>query len=242
MPPLTSRTWPDVSGFVAGEEHDGSGDIFAGSHPPERDAYFQFFFHFVGKDGGHGRLDEARSYGVDGDIARRDFDGNGFGQSDEAGFRSNVVGLPRVAAFRDDGGDVDDAAGAGFHHRRQHLLDAKMRAGEIGADDGVPVVGLHAHGQAVAGDGGVVDQDVDLAEFFEDGFEPGLDLVDVGDVHFDGEGFPALGDDLLHKFGQLLLVPRGNGDLGAGFGEGVRSVAANALRRTRNDSYFILQI
>ena len=75
---------------------------------------------------------------------------------------------------------------------RERLLDAEVRAGEIGAHDGVPIVGLHAHGQAVAGDGGVVDQNVELAEFFEDLLEAGFDLFAVGDVHFHGEGFAAL--------------------------------------------------
>src|SRR5258708_5493260 len=232
----------DVGGFVAGEENDGGGDILAGSHAPEWDAHFQFFFHFVGKDCRHGRLDETGSHGVDRDVARSDFDGDGFGEADEAGFGGDVVGLPGVAAFGDDGRDVDDPAGAGFHHRRQHLLDADVCAGKIGSDDRVPIVRLHAHGQAVAGDGGVVDEDIDLAEFFEDGFEAGFDLVDVGDVHFYGEGFAALGNNFLDEFGKFFLVASGDGNFGPGFGERVRRVAADALRRTRDHSYFILQI
>src|SRR5882762_14193 len=232
----------DVGGFVAGEENDGGGDILAGAHAAERNAHFQFFFYFVGKDGRHGRLNETGSHGVDGDAARCDFDGDGLGEADEAGFRGDVIGLPRVTAFGDDGRDVDDAAGASFHHRRQHLLDADVRAGEIGSDDRVPVVGLHAHGQAVAGDGGVVDEDIDFSEFFEDGFKAGLDLIDIGDVHFDGERFAALDDDFLNKFGEFLFIASGDGNFGPGFGERVRRVAADALRRTRNDSYFILQI
>src|SRR5260221_6653755 len=46
----------DVSGFVAGEEDDGGGDVFARAHAAERNAYFQFFFHLVRKNGGHWRL------------------------------------------------------------------------------------------------------------------------------------------------------------------------------------------
>jgi len=44
----------DVGGFVAGEEDDGCGNVLAGAHAAERNAHFQFFFHFVRKDGGHG--------------------------------------------------------------------------------------------------------------------------------------------------------------------------------------------
>src|SRR5258708_1659260 len=232
----------DVGGFVAGEENDGGGDILAGAHAAERNAHFQFFFYVVGKEGCHGRLDETRRHGVDRDVARRDFYGDGLCEADEAGFGRDVIGLPGVAAFGDDGRDVDDAAGAGFHHRRQHLLDADVRASKIGADDRVPVVGLHAHGQAVAGDGGVLDEDIDFSEFFEDGFKAGLDLIDIGDVHFYGEGFAALGNNFLDEFGKFFLVARGDGNFGPGFGERVRRVAADALRRTRDDSYFILQI
>src|SRR5882762_2020611 len=122
----------DVGGFVAGEENDGGGDILAGAHAAERNAHFQFFFYFVGKDGCHGRLDETRSHGVDRDVARSDFDGDGFGEADEAGFGRDVIGLAGVAAFGDDGRDVDDAAGAGFHHRREHLLNADVCTSEIG--------------------------------------------------------------------------------------------------------------
>src|SRR5258708_2617102 len=217
----------DVGGFVAGEENDGGGDILAGSHAPEWDAHFQFFFHFVGKDCRHGRLDETGSHGVDRDVARSDFDGDGFGDADEAGFRGDVVVLPSVAAFGDDGRDVDDAAGAGFHHRRQHLLDADVRARKIGSDDRVPIVRLHAHGQTVAGDGGVVDEDIDFAEFFEDGFKAGLDLIDIGDVHLDGERFATLDDDFLNTFGELLFIASGDGNFPPRFAALARRVAAD---------------
>src|SRR5206468_2505716 len=120
----------DVGGFVASEENDGGGNIFASSHATERDAYFQFFFHFVGKDGSHGRLDEPRSHGVDGDVARSNLNGNRFGKPDDSSFRGDVVGLSGIASFRDNGRNVDDAPGTSLHHRRQHLLDAEMCAGE----------------------------------------------------------------------------------------------------------------
>src|SRR5258705_2172591 len=72
----------DVGGFVAGEENDGGGDVLASAHASERNAYLQFFLHFVGKDGGHGRLDETWGHGVNSDIARRNFNGDGLGEAD----------------------------------------------------------------------------------------------------------------------------------------------------------------
>src|SRR6266481_1085643 len=80
----------DVGGFVAGEENDGGGDVLASAHASERNAYLQFFLHFVGKDGGHGRLDETWGHGVNSDIARRNFNGDGLGEADDTGLRCNV--------------------------------------------------------------------------------------------------------------------------------------------------------
>src|SRR6266852_579902 len=231
----------DVGGFVGGEEEDGRGDIAAGTHATEGNADFQFFFYFVGEDVGHGRGDEAGGDGVDCDVARSDFHSDGFGEADDAGLGGDVIDLACVAHLRDDGGDVDDASSAGPHHDGKRLLDAEMSAGEIGAEDGVPVVGFHADSEAVAGDGGVVDEDVEAREFFEDGLEADFDLVEVGDVHFDSEGFPALSGELLDEGGEFFFVARGDGDLGAGFGEGQGGVAANALGGAGDEGYFVFQ-
>ena len=59
--------------------------------------------------------------------------------------------------------------------------------------------GFHAQGQAVAGDGGVVDQDVEAAEFFDYLLEAGFYLLLIGYVHFYGEGFAARGGDFLDQ-------------------------------------------
>jgi len=64
-------------------------------------------------------------------------------------------------------------------------------------------------------------------------------LIDVGDIHFDGEGFSALGGDFLDEFGKFFLVARGDGDFGAGFGEGVCCVSADALGGASDHCYFV---
>ena len=61
-----------------------------------------------------------------------------------------------------------------------------MRAGQVRAQDGVPVVRLHAHGQAVARDRRVVHENVQTAETLDALAETGLDLLRVGDVHLHG--------------------------------------------------------
>ena len=116
-----------------------------------------------------------------------------------------------------------------------------MRAGEVGANHRVPVFEFHAQGERVAGDGGVVDQDVELAEFREDLLESGFDLRGVGDVHGDGEGFAAGGFDFGNERGQLFGVARGDGDFRAGRGQRDRGGAANALRGAGDDCDFVFQ-
>jgi hypothetical protein len=64
-------------------------------------------------------------------------------------------------------------------------------------------------------------------------------LIDVGDVHFDGECFAAFRRDFLDEFGEFFFVARGDGNFGAGFRKRMRGVAANALRRAGNDRYFV---
>ena len=93
----------------------------------------------------------------------------------------------------------------------------EMCAGQVSPDHCFPVFQLHAHGEAVAGDGGVVDQDIELAEFFENLLKAGFDLFGVGDVDFYGQSFAARGSDFADEQGQLFFVARGYGHFRASF-------------------------
>ena len=77
------------------------------------------------------------------------------------------------------------------------MLDAEIGGGEIGLEDGVPVGALHAHDQLVAGDAGVVDQDVDFAELGDCGFDCGFNLVFVGYVERECGRLAACGGDFV---------------------------------------------
>ena len=72
-----------------------------------------------------------------------------------------------------------------LHHRPQHGLRADERAGQIHLEHAVPVLALHAHQQLVAGDAGVVHEDVDAAVLREDLAERRLGGRRVGHVHQD---------------------------------------------------------
>ncbi len=82
----------------------------------------------------------------------------------------------------------------------------------------------------VAGDAGVVDEDVDFAELGDGGFHGGLDLLFVGDVESEGYRLAAGGGDFADQFVQFFLIARGYGYGGAVFGEAQGAGAAYALR------------
>ena len=116
-----------------------------------------------------------------------------------------------------------------------------MRAGEVGANHCVPILDFHAQRERVTGNGGVVDQDIELAEFREGLLEPGFDLRRVGDVHGDGEGLAASGFDFGNERGQLFGIAGSDGDFGAGSGDGEGGGAADSLRRAGDDCDFVFQ-
>ena len=62
------------------------------------------------------------------------------------------------------------------------------RAFEIGLEHDIPIVARHAHGECVAGDAGIVDQNVATAEVGEDLIARLLHGVEVGDIHRVGLG------------------------------------------------------
>ena len=90
-----------------------------------------------------------------------------------------------------------------------------MGAGQIGGQHRIPVGALHPHDQPVAGDARVVDQNIDLAEFFDDRLHPCFDLVFIGHIQLESCSFAASGTDFFYYLGQLVLITRGDGHLGA---------------------------
>ena len=113
------------------------------------------------------------------------------------GFGRDIIGLARIASFADHRGDIDDPAPALRIMPESTCWMARERARQVGLDHRVPVVGLHAQGETVARDGGVVDQNVDAAELFRDFRERLFDGIVRGHVDRDqnacasgARGFP----------------------------------------------------
>ena len=86
-------------------------------------------------------------------------------------------------------------------HRRNHGVDEVEGALEVHGDDRVPLRLAHPQDEAVLGDAGVVDQDVDVSEFLEDFLDDGVRLVEVGRVGGVALDFMSIGGD----FGDGLL-------------------------------------
>ena len=97
--------------------------------------------------------------------------------ADDARLGRRVVGLPEIAMDADHGADVDDSAIARLDHVRQHPGGHVEDAAQVRLEDVVPLLAGHLGQAAVAGDPGVIDEHVDLAEALEDARDRGLDRI-----------------------------------------------------------------
>ena len=185
-----------------------------------------------GQGAGHVGGDEAGGDGVGGDAAGGEFAGGGFCEGDEGGFAGRVVGLAGVADEAADGGDVDDATVAGFHHGADDGAGKEEGGAEVGVEDALPVFVAHAQEECVAGDAGVVDENVDFLKFLEDGFGEGLGGFGVGDVAGEGVGLSTGGaagfDSGCEAFRRAGHEGQGGAVLGEEFGNGEADSAAGA--------------
>ena len=224
----------DVGGFFGGEEGNGMGDVEVGSDAAKGDVLSHGALLVFSQNCGHGGFDVARSYRVDSDGAAGEFAGEGFCEADESGFGGGVVRLAGLAGFADDGGDVDDAAPAVFDHLGHDGLSHEEGSGEIGREDVVPVFALHAHGEDVAGDSGVVDEDVDGTEVGEGGFGAVADGLFAGDVEGEGVCASSGGVDGVGDFVELVEIAGGESDGCSTMGEFEGAGTAYALGSSCN--------
>jgi hypothetical protein len=90
--------------------------------------------------------------------------------------------LADVADLAGDAGDVDDASAAAVEHVDDGGFAHVEGAGEVDAQDFVPVVDAHFPDGPVDGDAGVVDEDVEAAVLLDDLLDDALAVVGVADV------------------------------------------------------------
>ncbi len=109
-------------------------------------------------------------------------------KSDQAGFARGVIGLACIAARPATEAILMMRPAALPDHGAHDALDEIEGALEVGVDDDVPILLAHAHGQAVAGETGVVDQNIDAPEVGEDSFAERGRRLSVGDIDRVGPG------------------------------------------------------
>ena len=98
------------------------------------------------------------------------------------GLGGRVVRLTEVADAADDARYIDDAAPAARGHRVDEASSNVESAVQVGVDHFIPRVPVHLLEGAVAGDSGVVDQDVDGLEVIPDARAHCLDFAAHRDV------------------------------------------------------------
>src|SRR5258708_36035691 len=98
--------------------------------------------------------------------------------------RSTLFHLAILAHLTVHRSDIDDAAPAALAHARKGRLGHVETTAQIGVHHLFPILIAHLHAGAIAGDAGVIDDDVDRAEILFDLGNPGVAGIIIGDVPF----------------------------------------------------------
>ena len=157
----------DVSGFGGSEKRDRGGNVFRRTGFAERDLRLDRLLDLFRQSRSHVGGDESGRDRIHGDAATGQFARERFREPDQPGLARGVIGLAGIADQTDHRSDINDASAALLDQGADHRLREIERAAQIRVDDRVPIFHRHAHGQAVARHAGVVDEDIDLAEVFE---------------------------------------------------------------------------
>src|SRR5712675_42670 len=178
----------------------------------------------LGRGGGHG---------VDRDFVTGELLAERLCQCDQAGFRSRIMRGVGVAFLAGDRGDVDDAAVILPDHVRDDRLAADERPVEIDAQDLAPLIELGLPYRPVdAGNAGIVDENVDLAERLERRIPRLFDRGEIGDIDLESR------DRAADFFGGLIrerLVMIPDRDLCAGSNKALGDGPAKTLCAAGND-------
>ena len=177
-------------------------------------------------------LGRGRRHRIDHDVVLGKLLAERLRQRDQAGFRGRVMRGVGIAFLAGDGGDVDDAPVVLLDHQRgNRLAETDERTVEIDAQHLAPLLEVSLPDRLVdAGDAGIVDENVDLAEGFQRFVACFLNGREIRHVDLDGRD--ALADRLCRLLGQwLIVIP--DRDLGAGGDKALGDRAAQNLARRR---------
>lgn len=168
----------------------------------------------VSEEGGrHLGFEEAGQNAVDTDIPCTVFLGETFGEADEPGFGSGVVGLARGAGEGGDGADLDDVTTPLLGHSSDRSLRTEEGPLETNVHHVVEVVLGHFEDRLVADDSRVVDEEINAFELSEPGFHlGGVRDIELGSSRVVDD--PTAREELLrHRSCQITLTSCDHGDV-----------------------------
>jgi hypothetical protein len=112
----------------------------------------------------------------------RELERGALGEGDDPALARRVVGLAEIAGLADERADVDDASEALRDHHRRRGGEAVIDAVQVRVDDVQPVAVRHLAQRPVAGDAGVVDEDIEPSARLDHTTHHGARLLDVAHV------------------------------------------------------------
>src|SRR5688500_8565 len=204
-----SRAGDEAAVFRA-EENDATGDLVGAAQTADGNPRDDLLEHVGRHRRDHLGVDVTGRDRVDGDAGPRAFLGQRLGEAVDAGFGGRIIDLPVLAGLTLDRADIAAAAIFARVHSLPDRLGHVEAAAEIDVDHRVPRLAVHPLHRAVAGDAGIVDEDVDRAELAFHLLRAGDAGVEVGDVPF--VGLDAIAFAELARFLLVAGIVGGDGD------------------------------
>lgn len=133
-------------------------------------------------------------------------------------------------------GEIDDAATTALLHAWDAAPGSQKEPAQIDGDDPIPFVVTGVHQQLIAGNSGVVDQDIDAAECANGLVDQPVHVGCEGNIAVDKSGIPASCGHHLSNLCSARIVDVGNRDVCTGSCEALGDGAADALGRARYNS------
>src|SRR5581483_5522349 len=134
------------------------------------------------------------------------------GELDDAALARGISGREARPEDRHHRTDIDDLAATAALHGGMDRLAAQEGAGEIGVDHARPLVVLEQIRRLADVDAGIVDEDVDAAEFARHASDHGIDRIPVGDVGGHGNRLDATGCEIGYRLLGFRRIAPDNGE------------------------------
>src|SRR5258708_11470749 len=189
---------------------------------------------------GHRSFNDRGADRVHANSLRGVFEGGGSSKTDDAMFAGDVHARSAGANQSSDGRHVHNRAPAALlEHLLNFICKAKPDAFETDVDDGVPIFfGLFNDGFPIAFDAGVVEGDVETAEFLDRFLHQRLHITGFRSVRFYEQAFASGSANQRDGFIAFRFAAAGDYNLGAFLGEENGGIAADAAGSAGDECNF----